>query len=247
VIPAIFSVLYYPALVMTSDFQKNALCMVWFSFLIYFLYVSIRSPRIFNILGAIVALLLGSVTHVGAFGATLVYAGTFVVVWLFWRSYSSRKSVAIVLTAIVTYGLILLMLHFVPLPRKIALIAEVITHPLTLFKNSIILNLLTHKRIPIDPLGLLNVILIDTIALMSVWTLLRKRSKIDLAQKVTVVAAFLTCLILASPLTNWELGAGRLFLMGYLPASVLIVFLLQHSSRRIWRPVIRRGRDSTER
>lgn len=232
VVPALFSVLYYPALVMTSDFQKNALGMVWFSFLIYFLYVSIRSPRISSILGVVITLLLGSVTHVGAFGAALAYAMTFAVVWLLWSRLRSRKAGICLLSVAVSYGLLLLILHFVPLPRKVALIADVITHPLTLFNNSIVVNVLAGKRIPVDPMGLFNILLTDTLAFMSIWVLLKKRSEIDLAQKITVVAASLTALMLASPLTNWEFGAGRLFLMGYLPASVLIAFLLQHTGRR---------------
>lgn len=230
VTPAFFSVIYYPALVMTSDFQKNALGMVWFSLLIYYSYLSIRSPHIRNYLGIIGALLLGSITHVGALGATLAYTMAFAVVCYLAHSLQSKKLWRRFLIAVIVYGLLLLILPYVPLPSKVGMIANVITHPHTLFKNSIIFNILNHRRIPLGPLGLLNIVLIDAIAFGSVWMLLKKRAEIIFAQKITVVAAILTSLILASPLTTWDLGAGRLFLMAYLPASVLLIFLLQHIS-----------------
>lgn len=230
--PALFCVVYYPALVMTSDFQKNAVGMVWFAFVIYFMYQALDEPRPGRLLTVGVFLFLGSITHVGAFGAMFGYSLAAFGVLLFMRRPSFRRVLLLLCGAIVLYVVVLGLSHFAAVPRKLEMVLSLIIHPHQLFDNSIVVNVFSGKRVPADPLGLLNIVLIDSIAVISGWLVLRKRREISPAQSVTVIAAIITCFVLASPLTNWEFGAGRLFLMGYLPASVLVAFLIQYSSRR---------------
>jgi hypothetical protein len=226
VIAALFCVVYYPALIMTSDFQKNAVGMVWFAFLIYCIYQGLKKPRLGHLLAIGMFLFLGSITHVGAFGAVFAYSLAALAVLLFLKRSNLRAVLVVISSATAVYVLVLGLSHFIAVPRKVEMVLDVFIHPVQLFDNSIVSSLLSRKGPRLHPLGIFNIVLIDSIAIMSTWMVLRKRGEISLAQTVTVISAIIMCIVLASPLTDWEIGAGRLLLMGYLPASVLIAFLM---------------------
>lgn len=223
---ALFSVLCGPALVMTSDFQKNALGMLWLAGTIWTLHRSLERRTRGWLLAAGGFFLLSGMTHVGAFGVTLAYVLLFGAAVLLVVPGARRRFGPALLGGVVLLLAILAGLSLVDASGKAMNLVSVIRSPLKLFHPSLATSLVTGAPVRLSPPAVVQMILITGTALAGGVVILRRGAREGAAARATVLAAVLSCLLLGSPLTNLEIGAGRLLMMAYLPAAVVLAFLL---------------------
>lgn len=223
---AMLSTVSLPMLRMTGDYQKNSLGLVWLAGFAWTLHASLSVGNWWRWTLAGLAVILAGLTHVAAFGASLVLgAATVTVYWAIVRKLTWR-SIAGVLVGGLFVAVLALACVLLASPRRgLALLAA----PLELFKSD-----------PIAPraalLGKLVSGAVYAILVWGGWTLWRERKTVSPAQFALVAGAGLCAALLACPLLNEEFFK-RLVLMSPVPASIVLVHVMTLRAlrnRRAW-------------
>lgn len=104
----------------------------------------------------------------------------------------------------------------------------VVASSVRLVYPSVVSNFLMGRSIRLAPPVVIDMIVANAIAVGG-WIALWRRSQRDnVASRATVLAAIVLCFVLASPFTGLQVAGGRLSMMAYLPAAVVLAFLLAH-------------------
>jgi hypothetical protein len=213
---------------MTSDFQKNAVGMVWLAATIYALYRSAEHPTGRRVCVAGVFFILAGITHIGAFGVTLAYVLLFAAALFLIDPFARKRFLPLLLIGVIVLLVIFAGLVLLGVRGKATNLLSVFTSPLRLIHPSLVSSLATGSPIRLSLPAIVEMIFIDVVAIGGLAILLKSGKHESVATRTTVVAAVLSCFLFSSPFTSWELGAGRLFMMAYLPAAVVVAFLLTH-------------------
>jgi hypothetical protein len=219
-----FPILYFFALFITADLQKQSVGAVWLLSYFYFLHLALQNRSRRSLIGAGIFLVLTGLTHIGCFGVAIVFSAV-VGATLLLSERISRRAVLLgtgrllLLLGTVTGGI---WLFFDP--ARIERLLSVFSLPAELFKHPVFLDLGNPYTSP--PLFISSVILILGVAL-----LIRRWKTSEPAQRALVLAATLTTLLLVFPFFGGE-WATRLNLLAYLPASILLAFLFSQLRSR---------------
>lgn len=228
---SLFSVLYFPALVMTSDFHKNAAGMVWLLCFIYLLYLSLKhQARKYCLLSGLFLVLAG-LTHQGPFGVAvlllLVVAAMSLLSGQMLRQIAKLAAIAVtlLLPAVAT-------LYFSLGSLSTREIVSVVPWPTGFFERPMLLAILTGGGVVFGGFAnLLNLVIVTVIAILGIILLRRRWSTLPQSDRTLVAAAAVTTLFMASPLIGLRYS-GRLLLMAYAPAAVVLAFLLTRLDNR---------------
>jgi len=214
-LPSAFSVLSFSPLILTSDFQKNALGIVWLFCLIYSLIKFQECLKRKYLVLAIVYLILCGLTHFGCFSIALFFTVTNIVAYCFfnYKTKSVIKYLSIILL-LVTLGFSLLFV----LDKTRAF--RMILFPVTFFKEPIILSILI-KKAKVPPTDLFNLVFTNLFLFLTIFLLYKKSKLIPRQIKPFIFTTILFSLFLAFPLMGKE-WAGRLLLMAFVPTTILI-------------------------
>jgi hypothetical protein len=235
-IVSLFSVLYFPALLMTGDFHKNAAGMVWLLSFIYLLHLSLKHQAWKHYLLAGLFLVLTGLTHQGPFAVAILLLLVVVAISLLsgqmLRQIAKLAAIAIILlipAAVVLYSALGSL--------STRELINVVPWPTGFFERPMLFAILTGGA----PFGgfanLLNLVIVTVIAILGIILLRRKWSMLPQSDRTLIAAAAVTTLLMASPLIGLRYS-GRLLLMAYAPAAVVLAFLLTSLDNRPARWVV---------
>jgi len=227
-IASLFSVLYFPALLMTGDFHKNAAGMVWLLFFIYLLQLSLKHQAWKHYLLTGLLLLLTGLTHQGPFGVALLLLVVVVGILLIFRQTLRQIAKPAAIAAVVLLAATVAMcFSFDPFGTR-----DLLRIALSLFARPMLFAILTGGGMVFgDFANLVNLGIVTVIAILGIILLRRRWSMLSQPDRAVVVAAAVTTLFLASPLIGLRYS-GRLLLMAYAPAAVVLAFLLTNLHHR---------------
>jgi hypothetical protein len=217
------------AFIMMADFQKNAIGLLWASFYICFLYRAIRGREKRDYLWAGVFLILTSITHLGGLGFVVAFSGAFLFFALHFERERRGRLLKIVVGFVLLIVLGMVLLHFFDPVRGRRLLG-VIALPFRLFKDPMILGIFAG-RIPPMPHLLINAVFANVIGILGVILLARKGREIIGAEKSLLLASLATTFLMSSFVLDAE-WANRLYLMAYIPAIVVVIFIIRHAATK---------------
>ncbi|MEK7397642.1 MAG: glycosyltransferase family 39 protein [Candidatus Poribacteria bacterium] len=232
-IPSAFSVFYFSALVMTSDFQKNAVGIVGVYFFAYFLYKSLQSNEWKYYALAGISFILVSLTHIGSLGLALSFLLIVTIALLLSGRIKKRiiliGSIIVILALIGILGFLYLFIDNVRIERLFGAIFQ-----LKLFENNLISAIINKYPISISPPDIANIIVITAIAIFGLVLIIRKKDSLQKPKRLIVIGSIVTSLIMSSLIIGQEWFC-RLLMMAYVPASLILAFLLTELNGRVIR------------
>jgi hypothetical protein len=227
---SLFSVLYFPALLMTGDFHKNAAGMVWLLFFIYLLCLSLKHQAWKHYLLAGLFLALTGLTHQGPFGvAFLLLVVVVAILLLSGQMLHQIAKLAAIATVVLLAAAAALYFSFGSLSTRE--LVSVAPWPTGFFERPMLLAILTGGGVFGGFANLVNLGIVTVIAILGIILLRRRWSTLPQPDRTLVTAAAVTTLFLASPLIGLRYS-GRLLLMAYAPAAVVLAFLLTSLDNR---------------
>lgn len=218
------------AFIMMADFQKNSIGLMWSAFYIYFLYQAVKEGRGSNYLLAGVFFILTSLTHLGGLGFAIAFSGCFLLFSLVFEGERRGQLLKMALGAgaLILLGIVLLHLFD---PVRGGRLMGIIALPLRLFEGAMILEIFAGK-VPVMPHLLVNALFANLVAVFGAFFFIRKRKEIVGLERGLFWAATATALLMASPFLGPD-WANRLYLMAYVPAIIIVIFLLKHTAIRV--------------
>jgi len=256
---SLFSVLYFPALLMTGDFHKNAAGMVWLLFFIYLLYLSLKHQAWKHYLLSGLFLVLTGLTHQGPFAVALLLLLVVAAIPALagmtpafagvacprasagspprkWGSFLSGQMLRQI-AKLAAIAIILLIpaaaaLYFSLGSLGTRELINVIPWPIGFFERPMLFAILTGGGGIFGGFAnLVNLGIVTVIAILGIILLRRRWPTLPQPDRTLALAAAITTLFMASPLIGLRYS-GRLLLMAYAPAAVALAFILTRPDNR---------------
>jgi len=228
---ALWSVLSLSPVLMTGDFQKNALGMAWFFCAALALAASLRGRAVAGLLSTIGFLFLAGMTHAGAFGAGLLFAIAAIAAGVVMAPPAWRRAASIGIAAGIGLLIALTAAWLVLDPARLARLLSIAATPLALFRHPWIFAA-ARGEIAASPASIANLAFVNAAAFTGIALLILRWRRLGPGIKVPVIAAISTTILLASPFAG-SAWAERLHMMAYAPAAVLLAFAAPARSGRL--------------
>jgi hypothetical protein len=198
-----FSVLYLTFIViLASDFHKNAIGLIFIAFSLYFMYKYSLLKNRRDFIWATLFFGLCLLTHVGCFGALLVFIITFLFMKVIQKKGNFKKYKNKLIIGILFFIVIVALLAVIDRTR-FARFITFISSPLTFFENPVILFLVDGQPV-IRGLVLVNFIVLNLLSITGTIYLFIRRKRFDPNERIFVLGIAFTALFLSSPLIGLE-------------------------------------------
>ncbi|OGU68002.1 MAG: hypothetical protein A2X62_02155 [Stygiobacter sp. GWC2_38_9] len=218
IIIASASVLYIAFFTLVSDFQKNALGLLWLFSLLYWILKVHEEKSLKNICFAALFLFLTAVTHYGCIAVAIAIVAIDLLIKyalkFSWKKLTKGLSIAVIVN-IVVYIVVYLVN-----PWRAQTLIEA---PLKIFDDPVLIFILKREPV-ISPIDLITIILVNSIALISFYKFIRKFKSLDQKHRGFVLTMISTSLFLSSPFLGLEV-AQRLYFISYVVALPLLAFI----------------------
>lgn len=217
------SVLYFSPLMLISDFQKNALGVLWLFCLMYWLYRSFEESSRKNLLLTFLFLLLTGLTHYGCISVAV----TIVLLNLILKyelRYTFKKFLKVVFGVIIII-VVCVGIVYITSPWRTRFFINI---PLEIFRNPIIIFILQQKPV-ISPLDMIEIFLVNLVAIISLVLFIRNFRTLELKTRPFILGCIILSFFLASPFLGID-AAQRLYFMSYLPVIPLLPFIYNNIS-----------------
>ncbi len=200
-----FSLISFTPLILISDLQKNSLAMVFTMFFILNYYNYIESLKLKHIILTFIFLIFTGLTHFGTFIFAIIFLSINLI-------YQFRKKAFIPVLVIVTGSLFAIKLFDIKRYDR-----------LLTFWNSIFENPLIFGRF-IPPPELLNFIFSYSLAIFTMFLIMKKRNEIPKNIKSILFSSSISLFLLSFPLLDFEYFR-RLSILSLLPQLLSIIFM----------------------
>ena len=218
-----------PVIVMIGELQKNSIGLVWVMFYIYFLYKGVERGKPLDYLWAGAFFVLTGLTHLGALGFCLAFSAVFLFFSITLKHERKINLIKMPILLLLTTASISAFLLFFD-PERLGKLVNVILFPIKMFEQPIIFAVLNGPANSL--LQYLTTIPIVTsanlLAILGLVLFVRKRGKIVSKEKILLLTSLTVTIFMASPLLGAE-WAGRLYLMAYIPVTIVSIFLLKYT------------------
>lgn len=212
-----FSVLYIYFFMLVSDFQKNALGLLWLNWLLYWILKAHQEKSIRNMLWASTFFILTAVTHYGCISVALVIvAASIIVPYLLKLSW--KKLVVATVAALIVLGITLLFLYLI-FPFRYSTLIEA---PNKIFEQPV-LKFILKKEPVISPIDIITIILSNAIALFSLVKYIKNYKVINEASRSYILTMIIISFFLSSPLISFNY-AQRIYFISYIIIVPLLAF-----------------------
>lgn len=220
------SVLYFSPLMLISDFQKNALGVLWLFCLMYWLYRSFEESSRKNLLITFLFLLLTGLTHYGCISVavTLVLLN---LILKYELRYTFKRFLRVI-SSIIIIVVICIGIVYITSPFRTMVFINI---PLEIFRNPIIFFILQHKPV-ISPLDMINILLVNFVAIISLILFIKNFATLEIKTRPFILACIILAFFLASPFLGID-AAQRLYFMSYLPVIPLLPFIYKNISASV--------------
>lgn len=229
IVIASVSVLYVYFFTLVSDFQKNALGLLWLNWLLFFILKTLESNSVKNILFTLLFFFLTALTHYGCIAVAIVVVSISMII-PYLLKFSWRKIFISFVTVILLVGATLIFIDYLFPFRFTTLIKA----PFKMFESPV-LGFILKKQPVVTPVDIATIILINTVALFSLFKYLRNYKILANTERSFILTMIILSLFLSSPLLSLEY-AQRLYFISY----IFIVPLLAFSYRLMIEPIGKR-------
>ncbi len=223
-----FSILNFtPLFIFSFQLQKNGLAVFFVFLYIYFIIKTIKHENRNDFIKSIVVLILCALTHFGSFGLLIF---TTLLIFIFWILNSNKYSLLSakkLLLVTATLAFIFSLIAVFDFTRFV----RIVHMPLKIFEAPVILFALKGQNFLLHGQTLLILILTNLLAVQGIILIVRRRYVMD-KYKVIIGLSFATCsILLSNPFLGLE-WANRLFIMAYIPLTVLYLIIFSTLSIR---------------
>jgi hypothetical protein len=230
-----FLILNFTPVVLFSNsvLQKNAIAVIWIFFYLYFVLRALKYGRKKDVYYGLLTLLLCALTHYGSFALLALFSVLTGVFWLVsHKGYSGsvvQRKIAVVRGGVLFILCLIAILDFHRFER-------LLFAPLNLFRGPVLFFALKGQQMVLAGYTLINLIIINLLALFALILIFVYRRQIKRSEKIFALSLAALSFTLSSPLYGPEY-ANRLFMMSYIPTSVLFLFIF-NEVRSGWIKVI---------
>jgi hypothetical protein len=217
-----FSILSFtPLYIFSFQLQKNSLATILIFTYLFFLLKIITSEKKSDLIKAIVVLILCAFTHFGSFGFLVFITITTFLVWLLtqkniFKNHTFKILLSLVAVLIVSFSLI----AFFDFTRFLRLINV----PFKLFEAPVLLFALAGQNFVLNGSNLIILIAMNLLSIIGIIVLVRRRKLIDKNKYIIGLSMAICTIFLSNPMLGLE-WASRLFMLAYIPATILYLIL----------------------
>lgn len=218
-----FSILNFTPVILFSNsvLQKNAVAVIWIFFYLYFALRLLKYGRKKDVYYGLLMLLLCSLTHYGSFAFLILFSMLSGAFWLaskkgYFEPVAWRK-IAVVLTGFI-FALCLVALF------DAHRFGKLLSAPLNVFRGPVLFFALKGHNLVLNGYTLVNLIIINLLALFALTLLITARQRISGPYKIFAGSLTVLAFTFSSPLFGLEY-ANRLFMMSYIPISILYLVI----------------------
>lgn len=213
-----FAILNYtPLFVFSFQLQKNGLAVFTMFFYIYYIIKTLKYENRTDFIKAFLALILCALTHFGSFGL-LVFAS--LLVFIFWMFNYNNKRNFLSAKKILFISAILILIFSIIAVFDFTRFLRIVNAPLKIFEAPVILFALNGQNFLLHGQTLIILVLTNVLTIQGIVLILRHRSVMD-KYKVIIGLSFAACsMFLSNPFLGLE-WANRLFMMAYIPLTIL--------------------------
>lgn len=224
-----FAILNFtPLFIFSHQLQKNGLAIFWIFFYLYYILKIIKYENRKDILKATAILTLCALTHLGSFGL-LIFISCLILI--FWFVYQKDKIKSSSLKKLLLVGAVLISALVLVAIFDYTRFLRIINIPFKIFEAPVILFALNGQNFLLHGQTLIILVLTNLLAIQGIILILRHRSDMD-KYKIIIGLSFATCsMFLANPFLGLE-WANRLFMMAYIPLTVLYLIIFSAISTR---------------
>lgn len=224
-----FSILNFtPLFIFSYQLQKNGVAVFLVFLYVYYVIRTLKYENTGDLTKIIVVLVLCALTHFGSFGLLALAS---LLVFIFWicnyankLSFASAKKLLFITPTIALVFLLIAVFDF-------ARFLRIIHVPLKIFEAPVILFALKGQNFLLKGQTLIILVLTNLLAIQGIVVILRRRFVMD-KYKVIIGLSFATCsMFLSNPFLGLE-WANRLFMMAYIPLTVLYLIVFETISSR---------------
>lgn len=211
------SVLYIYFFTMVSDFQKNALGLLWLNWLLYWLLRTHESKSKKNIVWAALFFFLTAITHYGCTGIAIAIITVSIIIQFTLKFSWKRLLIASAVSAVVVCFALLFIYLLYPIRYQ-----ALINIPFNIFDQPVLYYILKKEPV-ISHVDLIAVFLINAGGLFSAVQYWRNYNIINEPHRAYILTMILLSLFLASPFLSLEY-AQRLYFISYISTISLLAF-----------------------
>ncbi len=225
-LPATIACLSAPMMRMVGDFQKNALALVWLALLIWSMHGLIRKPGLRSAALPIFSLILCGLTHIGVFGAALVFTGLIMVCSI---PSLPRKDLgqllAFCLLGLALVATVTLILIQTSNTAKFTALAG----PIRALASRLGGGSAGGRQRPIAILPAIPALVLAIITAKVIW---KRRAVLPVQDRVLALVSALSPVLFV--IFDQNYAPGRLLLIAVIPATVALSFLLANLEQPRW-------------
>ncbi len=220
VIISSLSILFISFLILVSDFQKNALGLIWIFFLMLYANKSLQEKGLINYLLTFFFFILTGITHFGCFSVAILYMVLLITVKYAVKRKTILKPAATLLVVIViSYGLITL----ISPPR----IKTLLNFPLQIFRDPVLI-LLLQRQPSLSPIDFLSMLFVNAVSITALKVYLKRINVIPEHKKIFILTSIVVSIFLAFPLIGLE-WSQRLNFISYVTMFPLLPFIYSNT------------------
>ncbi len=233
----VLAVLSSGPLSMIGNFQKNAFGMVLVLWCAFFLQqrLSRKSWRYLTLAGVFLGLV--GITHIGAFGVTLMLVVLTGIAWALFVARRSARAFLVIGGGAVGIAGLLGLLTLLGDSSRIAKLIAYLKVPLSLFSFRNATGIMRGEPGLSGASSLQSVLLFGGLAACAVAVLIWRRRDVQPWERALVVSAALLTVFLSSPLLSQDLSS-RFDLMTFATAVILVGFLFARGGTVITRSAV---------
>lgn len=195
---------------------------------IYYIIKILKYENRSDFIKAIIVLILCTLTHFGSFGL-LVF--TSLLIFIFWVFHYSNKRSDVAAKKLLPIAATLTLIFSLVAVFDFTRFLRVIQVPLKIFEAPIILFALKGQNFLLHGQTLIILVLTNLLTIQAIIVIVHHRSVMD-KYKVIIGLSFATCsILLSNPFLGLE-WANRLFIIAYIPLTVLYLIIFSTTSSR---------------
>lgn len=221
VIISSLSILFISFLILVSDFQKNALGLIWIFSLMLYAQKSLQDKGHKNYLITFFFFILTGITHFGCFSVAVLYVVLLITVKYAVKRKTILKPVSILLfVAVISYGIIALIS-----PVRLATLLD---FSLQIFRDPVLI-LFLQRQPSLSPIDFLSMFFVNAVSIAALIIYLKKENVIPDYNKVFILTSAFVSIFLAFPLIGFE-WSQRLNFISYVVMLPLFPFIYSNTN-----------------
>lgn len=219
---------FTPLFIFSYQLQKNGFAIFWVFLYTFYIVKILKYEKKSDFIKATIVIILCALTHFGSFGLLVFITLTTFIFWFFGRrDKSTSRSIKTSLFAALVLVSVFSLIAVFDFTRFL----RMVNVPLKLFEAPVLLFALNGQNFVLHGYTLINLVTMDLLTIQAIFLLLHNRYSID-RYKMIAGLSFATCaLLLSNPLLGLE-WANRLFMLTFIPITVLYLIIFNTVSRK---------------